>query len=101
MPSALLFLLLFSNPWFCLIEGKSLEADETCVGMRREDHSYDFNLPEAVTLNVQNDKCDLEWTIDASTNSTDNNPVFNTSLPFGGKQYFFCNTLKMTEIKMT
>lgn len=41
-------------------------ADETCVGMRREDNSYDFDLPEGVTLNVQNDKCDLEWTIDVS-----------------------------------
>lgn len=42
-------------------------ADETCVGMRRKDNSYDFDLPEGVTLNVQNDKCDLEWTIDVST----------------------------------
>ncbi|XP_048007734.1 uncharacterized protein LOC125242809 isoform X2 [Megalobrama amblycephala] len=132
MPSALLFLLLFPNPWFCLIEGKSLEADETCVGMRREDHSYDFDLPETVTVNVQKEECDLEWTIDSftafldgnsthfalpfkkvtrhgitvnycpvsaifhascpiytkeltcsCTNSTYNNPVFNTSLPFG------------------
>lgn len=45
-------------------------ADETCVGMRREDHSYDFDLPEAVTLNVQNDKCDLEWTTDVSITTT-------------------------------
>ncbi|KAG1947709.1 hypothetical protein F2P79_012590 [Pimephales promelas] len=59
--SLLVFVLLSC---FSLIDGKSLGADETCVGMQR-DHSYDFDLPNAVTLNVQNDEsCDAEWTID-------------------------------------
>ncbi|KAK7147505.1 hypothetical protein R3I94_010128 [Phoxinus phoxinus] len=128
MSPALIFLVLLSG--VSLIGGKSLE-DETCVGLQREDRSYNFDLPEAVTLNVQNDACDAEWTIDKiftavldgssisytppfknvtrqgicvnycpvsvwfhvtcpkytrelacyCTNSTDNQPVFNTSLP--------------------
>lgn len=41
-------------------------ADEACVGMQREDGSYDFDLPGAVTLNVQDDACDAEWTIDVN-----------------------------------
>lgn len=39
---------------------------ETCVGIRREDSSYDFELPDAVAVNVQNRACDAEWTIDVS-----------------------------------
>lgn len=41
-------------------------ADETCVGTQREDGSYDFDLPDAVTMNVQDDACDAEWTIDVN-----------------------------------
>jgi len=52
-------------------------ADETCVGMQR-DHSYDFDLPNAVTLNVQNDEsCDAEWTIDVNIKT-----YFSSDRPF-------------------
>lgn len=39
---------------------------ETCVGIRREDSFYDFDVPDAVAVNVQNPACDAEWTIDVS-----------------------------------
>ncbi|CAM4699933.1 unnamed protein product [Leuciscus chuanchicus] len=79
MSSALLFLVLVS--WFSLIEGKSLE-DETCVGMQREDGSYDFDLPDAVTLNVQDDACDAEWTIDKTFTAVLDGSVIHFSHPF-------------------
>ncbi|RXN28180.1 hypothetical protein ROHU_019506 [Labeo rohita] len=39
-------------------------AGETCVGIRREGSSYDFDLPDGVAVNVQDPACDAEWTID-------------------------------------
>ncbi|KAF4103289.1 hypothetical protein G5714_016172 [Onychostoma macrolepis] len=60
MQTAWLFAVLF--PCLSFNEGKSLEGD-TCFGIRRED-SYDFDLPDAVAVHVQNPACDAEWTID-------------------------------------
>ncbi|KAI2655401.1 Conserved oligomeric Golgi complex subunit 3 [Labeo rohita] len=62
METALLFLVLLTC--FSLIE--TLEG-EPCVGIRREDSSYDFHLPDAVVENVQDVNCDAEWTIDQIT----------------------------------
>ncbi|RXN28174.1 RIIa domain-containing 1 [Labeo rohita] len=63
MDTALWFLVLLTC--FSLIE--TLEAGEPCVGIRREDSSYDFHLPDAVVENVQDVNCDAEWTIDVKT----------------------------------
>ncbi|XP_050987556.1 uncharacterized protein LOC127178623 [Labeo rohita] len=61
MHTALLFAVLF--PCLSFNDGKSIEG-ETCVGIRREGSSYDFDLPDGVAVNVQDPACDAEWTID-------------------------------------
>ncbi|XP_052435627.1 uncharacterized protein LOC127975524 [Carassius gibelio] len=72
MYTALLFLALFSC--FSLTAGRSLEAGGACVGIRRED-SFDFELPRAVAVHVQDPVCDATWTIDQSTAILDGNLI--------------------------
>ncbi|XP_077061013.1 uncharacterized protein LOC143713925 [Siphateles boraxobius] len=50
--------------------------------MQREDRSYDFDLPDAVTLNVQDDACDAEWTIDKIFTAILDGSLINFSHPF-------------------
>ncbi|XP_052474544.1 uncharacterized protein LOC128030720 isoform X2 [Carassius gibelio] len=63
MRTSLLLALFFC---FSLVEGTSLKG-KTCVGVRRGDTSYDFALPDAVAVKVQDLSCDAEWSIDQFT----------------------------------
>ncbi|RXN16856.1 hypothetical protein ROHU_027333 [Labeo rohita] len=62
------------------------DCGETCVGIRREDSSYDFDLPDGVAVNLQDPECDAECTIDkytkdlscSCTSSTDSNSISST-----------------------
>ncbi|XP_073728181.1 uncharacterized protein [Misgurnus anguillicaudatus] len=66
--------------YFSRFEGKCLK-DELCVGMRRG-NQYDFDLPDAVAVNVQDNRCDAEWTVDNEHTAILDGKSINFTLPF-------------------
>ncbi|XP_073667713.1 uncharacterized protein [Paramisgurnus dabryanus] len=64
---------LFADSYFQFI-------DDACVEMRRG-NQYDFDLPDAVAVNVQDERCDAEWTVGEHTAILDGKSI-NFILPF-------------------
>ncbi|KAL1259377.1 hypothetical protein QQF64_009954 [Cirrhinus molitorella] len=92
MQTAHMFAVLFQCLSF--IEGKWLEG-ETCVGIRKEDSSYDFDLPDRVAVNLQDPECDAECTIDQSYTAILDGNSSNFTHPFKnltryGMSAFYC-----------